>query len=123
MVLDSSVFRFDIDLVCLIVYIVSKLTTDTKVVSIFDTTQIEQGVNKKEREIMLEIQKALDIPKPIKSGEGAVTVNKQKAKDYHKKCHDCGKFVPKKEWVPKDHRWKHHALCYDCWSNYDTGDY
>lgn len=37
---------------------------------------------------------------------------------YHKRCHDCGKFVKKREWVPKNHAWKKHALCRECFSNY-----
>ena len=39
--------------------------------------------------------------------------------DCHTQCHDCGQFLKKHLWVPKDHRWKKHALCLDCLSNYD----
>ena len=39
--------------------------------------------------------------------------------DYHKKCHDCGQFIPKKRWVSFDHSWKKHALCYNCLHDYD----
>ena len=38
----------------------------------------------------------------------------------HTKCHDCGLFLRKDLWVPKDHSWKRHALCRDCLSNYDS---
>ena len=40
-------------------------------------------------------------------------------KDFHWRCHDCGKAVKKDLWVPKDHRWKKHALCSNCLDNYD----
>jgi hypothetical protein len=39
--------------------------------------------------------------------------------EFHKKCHDCGQFLERKLWVAKDHRWKQHALCTECFSNYD----
>lgn len=42
-----------------------------------------------------------------------------KKTEYHKKCHDCGKFIKRYLWVPKDHRWKKHALCDDCLSCYE----
>ncbi len=40
--------------------------------------------------------------------------------DYHIHCHDCGKFVKRSEWVPKNHRWEKHALCGTCLSYYDV---
>ena len=46
-------------------------------------------------------------------------MKKENKPEYHKKCHDCGKFVKKYEWVRKDHPWKTHALCDDCYSTYD----
>ena len=39
--------------------------------------------------------------------------------EYHNKCHDCGRFLKKELWVPKDHPRKAHALCRDCFSLYD----
>ena len=42
--------------------------------------------------------------------------------DCHINCHDCGQLLKKHLWVPKDHRWKKHALCLDCLSNYDDPD-
>ena len=39
---------------------------------------------------------------------------------YHKKCHDCGRFVKRSEWVPKNHSWKAHALCDECLSGYES---
>jgi formylmethanofuran dehydrogenase subunit E len=39
--------------------------------------------------------------------------------EYHKKCHDCGQFVPRDRWVKKDDPRKAHALCSPCYSNYD----
>lgn len=38
---------------------------------------------------------------------------------FHKNCHDCGQFLERKLWVAKDHNWKKHALCAECFSNYD----
>lgn len=38
---------------------------------------------------------------------------------YHKNCHDCGRFLKKDRWVSKNHKWKKHGLCADCFSNYD----
>jgi len=43
--------------------------------------------------------------------------------DAYTKCNDCGKFVKKREWVPKNHPWKKHALCSECFSNYDGPEY
>lgn len=42
-----------------------------------------------------------------------------RAPEYHKRCHDCGQFLKKELWVSKDHKWKKHALCNDCLSNYN----
>lgn len=42
---------------------------------------------------------------------------------FHTKCHDCGKFLKKSKWVPKDHPRKEHALCSECYSNYDGPEY
>ena len=39
--------------------------------------------------------------------------------DYHVRCHDCGQFLKRAQWVRKDHEWKKHALCLGCLSNYD----
>ena len=39
--------------------------------------------------------------------------------DCHTQCYDCGQFLKKHLWVPKDHRWKKHALCLNCLSQYD----
>jgi hypothetical protein len=38
---------------------------------------------------------------------------------YHTRCHDCGIFLKKELWVPKDHPWKKHALCRKCHNLYD----
>lgn len=46
-----------------------------------------------------------------------------KNKEYHIKCHDCGRFVKRELWVEKDHRWKKHALCSECFSLYDPPEY
>ncbi len=43
--------------------------------------------------------------------------------EYHIKCHDCGRFLKKGRWVKKDHPWKKHGLCDDCFSNYDSPEY
>jgi hypothetical protein len=43
--------------------------------------------------------------------------------EYHKTCHDCGKFLKKAEWVRKDHPRKAHGLCGDCFAKYDGHDY
>ena len=40
-------------------------------------------------------------------------------KNYHTKCHDCGRFLFKEKWVSRQHPWKKHALCSECHSNYD----
>ncbi len=37
----------------------------------------------------------------------------------HKRCHDCGRFLKRELWVSRNHRWKKHALCSDCYSAYD----
>lgn len=39
-------------------------------------------------------------------------------KIYHKKCHDCGKFLRRESWVAKSHPWKKYGLCEECLSNY-----
>lgn len=39
--------------------------------------------------------------------------------EFYVKCHDCGQFLKKDLWVPKNHRWKKHALCIKCLSDYD----
>lgn len=42
-----------------------------------------------------------------------------------KSCGDCGKFVPKKQWVPEKN-WKgesQHPLCRECLSSYDGPEY
>jgi len=40
--------------------------------------------------------------------------------EYHKNCHDCGKFLKKELWVRKDHPKKEHGLCHECLSCYDN---
>lgn len=42
-----------------------------------------------------------------------------KREESHVNCHDCGKFVKRSEWVPKNHSWKKAALCGECLSYYD----
>ena len=39
--------------------------------------------------------------------------------DYHTRCHDCGHFLNRNRWVCKDHSWKKHALCDECFGLYD----
>lgn len=39
--------------------------------------------------------------------------------EYHKKCHDCGRFLKKERWVSKDNKQKAHGLCNECLSHYD----
>jgi hypothetical protein len=39
---------------------------------------------------------------------------------YHTRCHDCGRFLAREDWVPLSHSWKRHALCGDCASEYDS---
>lgn len=46
-------------------------------------------------------------------------IEKKKASEHHTKCHDCGRFLPKKLWVSFTHAWKKHALCSGCLSDYD----
>ena len=41
----------------------------------------------------------------------------------HIQCHDCGQYLKKELWVPKDHSWKKHALCNSCISEYDPPEY
>lgn len=38
---------------------------------------------------------------------------------FHKQCHDCGCFIKKDRWVDKSNRYKFHALCLSCLSDYD----
>ena len=53
-----------------------------------------------------------------------IGVMKEKQKiEYHTKCHDCGRFLKKSRWVRKDHKWKAHGLCSDCFELYDHPDY
>ena len=40
--------------------------------------------------------------------------------EYHKNCHDCGRFLKKDEWVRKDDPRKAHGLCRSCFLNYDN---
>lgn len=42
---------------------------------------------------------------------------------YHTKCHDCGRFLKKELWVAKDHKWKAHGLCKECFGLYDPPEY
>lgn len=42
------------------------------------------------------------------------------AREYHKHCHDCGKFLRKEEWVRKDDPHKKHGLCGSCFSHYEN---
>ena len=44
---------------------------------------------------------------------------KDKIEEYHTKCHDCGKFLPKERWIKKDDKNKAHGLCDECESFYD----
>ena len=44
---------------------------------------------------------------------------KIKKEDYHTNCHDCGRFLKKDRWVRKNHKYKQHGLCAECFSNYD----
>ncbi len=39
--------------------------------------------------------------------------------EYHKRCADCGQFVEEEKWVRKDDPHKDHALCSECFGNYD----
>ena len=45
------------------------------------------------------------------------------AQNYHIKCHDCGQVLTKDRWVEKNHRWKKHGLCKDCFAMYDSPEY
>ncbi|MDO9529116.1 MAG: hypothetical protein Q7J27_08150 [Syntrophales bacterium] len=50
------------------------------------------------------------------------SIEQEKTKNpdnYLKRCGDCGRFVAKKYWIEKNHPWKHHPLCPECFSNYD----
>lgn len=38
---------------------------------------------------------------------------------YHKKCHDCGRFLPRERLVRTDNISKAHGLCRSCVSQYD----
>ncbi len=50
-------------------------------------------------------------------------LNGKKASEHHIKCHDCGQFLPKERWVPKDHPWKAHGLCRECFNLYDDPNF
>lgn len=39
--------------------------------------------------------------------------------NYHQRCHDCGRFLPRDRWVRTNDRRKAHGLCHDCYSKYD----
>lgn len=43
-------------------------------------------------------------------------------REYHKRCHDCGRFIARSRWVEIDHPWKKHALCLECHLLYDHPD-
>lgn len=43
------------------------------------------------------------------------------AEEFHKNCNDCGQFVPKRRWIPKNTPNNERPLCMDCWCLYDTG--
>ena len=45
--------------------------------------------------------------------------NKSKTKPL-KNCHDCGRFVEKKRWVPAEKRNERHPLCRECACLYDS---
>ena len=49
--------------------------------------------------------------------------SKKVASEHHIKCHDCGHFLKRRLWVPKNHPWKKHALCRPCFSLYDPPEY
>ena len=42
--------------------------------------------------------------------------------DHYTTCGDCGSFVAKDMWVPKDHEKYTHAMCRSCLSEYDCTD-
>ena len=39
--------------------------------------------------------------------------------DHHTRCHDCGQFLKREDWVRKNHPWKQWVLCGPCYSEYD----
>ena len=39
--------------------------------------------------------------------------------EYHTRCHDCGRFLPKVLWVRKDDPLKKWVVCFSCHSDYD----
>jgi|GEM_PF-166217 len=59
----------------------------------------------------------------IKTRDFPVQLNVNKNQEFHKKCHDCGCILKSDDWVPKDHEWKKHALCPECFLKYcDPGN-
>jgi NAD-dependent SIR2 family protein deacetylase len=53
------------------------------------------------------------------AGEAGANLSDLLGVTYHKKCHDCGRFLPHDRWVRTDDRRKAHGLCHDCYSLYD----
>ena len=53
------------------------------------------------------------------AGEAGANLNDLLCVTYHKKCHDCGRFLPRERWVRTDDKRKAHGLCHDCYSQYD----
>lgn len=41
-------------------------------------------------------------------------------RDFFRSCNDCGRFVPRRDWVSKDDPHKHHTLCRACLSGYES---
>ena len=52
------------------------------------------------------------------SGE-ATTSSELLCVTYHKRCNDCGRFLPRDRWVRTDDPRKAQGLCHDCYSKYD----
>lgn len=52
-----------------------------------------------------------------------ITVESVPVVSYHKKCHDCGRFLPRDRWVRTDDKSKAHGLCQDCYSQYDDPEF
>lgn len=46
-------------------------------------------------------------------------ISERRRGDHHTRCHNCGRFLEKSRWIRKDHPSKRHALCWDCYNNYD----
>lgn len=59
----------------------------------------------------------------ITSNGASIIREQRKPIGYHKRCHDCGQFLKKDLWVTKEHVWKKHALCSDCFNLYDSPEY